>query len=165
MFKREKFTELAKSIFKPKGVLSSTSIIHPEREWGIGLFLALIMFFLTAAWSAQTYLKYLNVDVADESVIDIKPPEYKADQIDISLNIIKSKADEYNSIVVNVKDVEDTEVIEGVSQDTNTNKDSETVTNNESDIITASGTDTAVEDVPVSESAATSSDVLIIQGE
>jgi len=158
MFNRDKITELAKSVLKPKGVISGTSLIHPTREWGIGLVIAVVVFLITSFWSLQTYLKHKNLSVTDKPT-DIQTPEYKADLIDGSLEIIKNKATEFDGLVAGAKNIP-AEVVPDAVNETPVDQSPE------SEIDTASSTETVVtEVVPESENIATSSYILIIQGE
>ena len=42
---------------KTKSVVRDPQLMHPEREWAIGLFMAVFIFSLCGLWSIHTYLK------------------------------------------------------------------------------------------------------------
>lgn len=55
--------EVLKKISKHSKTLQDTQLMHPEREWGIGLLVACIFFIAAASLSAYTYFKNQSVDV------------------------------------------------------------------------------------------------------
>lgn len=61
---REEFTTIAKRIVGFQKGLKNHKIIHPTRDWFIGLFMALMIFFVSAAWSATTHQKYQNTTIS-----------------------------------------------------------------------------------------------------
>jgi hypothetical protein len=52
---------ILKSISRHKHGLRDPQIMHPEREWLIGISIAVTIFILSGAWSLTLYLKNRNV--------------------------------------------------------------------------------------------------------
>ena len=52
---------MAKQIFRHKQGLSDPQIMHPYRDWYIGLFVTVLLFSGSAYWSAYSYMKNKNV--------------------------------------------------------------------------------------------------------
>ncbi len=69
MINRNEFTKIAKKILGSNKQLRTPEIMHPNREWSLGLFVAIMIFCGTAFWSAQTYKAYQNtsVDLSDKN--------------------------------------------------------------------------------------------------
>lgn len=55
------FTTLARRLQRTPAKIKNTQLMHPAREWLIGLGLALSICVFGAAWSAYTYLYYERV--------------------------------------------------------------------------------------------------------
>lgn len=66
------FKEIVKKLDRQKKGLRDPRIMHPEREWLLGIAVMIFVFLGSAYWSAQTYLKNRNVTseeiVSDENV-------------------------------------------------------------------------------------------------
>jgi len=73
MMNKPEFTKIAKNILNSQKQLKNPQIVHPSREWLIGIFVALVIFGGTSAWSLQTYKQYQNtsVDVNKQSEVDV----------------------------------------------------------------------------------------------
>lgn len=73
MMNKPEFTKIAKNIINSQKQLKNPQIVHPSREWLIGIFVALVIFGASAAWSLQTYKQYQNtsVDENKQSEVDV----------------------------------------------------------------------------------------------
>ena len=63
MIQKNNIKELIQKITRRQKGLRDQRIMHPEREWFIGLFIMLLIFILSTFWSAHTYLKNKNIAV------------------------------------------------------------------------------------------------------
>jgi hypothetical protein len=50
-------TRLKNKVFKKKPIVRDPQLMHPDREWAIGLAIAVIIFSVCGLWSIHTYLK------------------------------------------------------------------------------------------------------------
>lgn len=73
MMNKTEFTKIAKNILNSQKQLKNPQIVHPSREWLIGIFVALVIFGASAAWSLQTYKKYQNtsVNINQQNEVDV----------------------------------------------------------------------------------------------
>lgn len=55
------------TVFKKSRSLSDPQLMHPEREWGIGLVVSLTILILGSALGAYTYFKNQSVDVVTDA--------------------------------------------------------------------------------------------------
>jgi hypothetical protein len=67
---KEYITSLAKRLFKKRQIVRDPQIMHPDREWAIGLLVAAIIFSVSGYFSIHTYLS--NRSATAESVEDDK---------------------------------------------------------------------------------------------
>lgn len=106
MSHRNKFTELAKSVLGHKRVLVTPRIMHPNREWGIGLILACSIFFASTVWSIQTYGKYKEDKTLEVEMNKSGPEQYRAALVEEAQSIMKERSLKYNEILSNIKFIE-----------------------------------------------------------
>ena len=57
---KSEFHNIAKKILRAKDKLRNPQIMHPAREWVIGLTVSLIVFIISVAWNFHTYQTYRN---------------------------------------------------------------------------------------------------------
>ena len=50
-------TQLKQRFLKKKPALRDPQLMHPDREWAIGLFVAVLIFSVCGLWSIHSYLK------------------------------------------------------------------------------------------------------------
>ncbi len=92
MIHRNKITEIAFKIIKPKNDgLKSFKIMHPHREWGVGLLVAVLIFAASSFWSAKTYLEYRDVSFAEEEGSVAAAPVYRATLVENAFDIFAGK--------------------------------------------------------------------------
>lgn len=65
MKNKQKIKEIAKKILKSQKGIRSPQIMHPTREWLVGLLIAIIIFGSSAIWSVFMYREYKNVSITD----------------------------------------------------------------------------------------------------
>lgn len=57
-------TQLKQKFLKKKPVIRDPQLMHPEREWGVGLVIAVLIFSVCGIWSIYTYLKNRSITAA-----------------------------------------------------------------------------------------------------
>jgi hypothetical protein len=57
-------TQLKQKFFKKKPVIRDPQLMHPEREWSVGLVIAVLVFSLCGLWSIYTYLKNRSISAS-----------------------------------------------------------------------------------------------------
>jgi hypothetical protein len=83
MKNRHRIKLLVKKLFKKREVLRDPQLMHPEREWAIGLGIALLLFILAAAISVYTYFKNqsINVEVNGDTATEVVYRESLVDEV------------------------------------------------------------------------------------
>lgn len=77
MMNKQEFTRIAKGIIKFQKGLSNHQIIHPTRDWVIGIFVGVIIFGVSAVWSATTYLKHENTTITSNGAGNTEAVVYR----------------------------------------------------------------------------------------
>ena len=90
-----------KSVFKKlarkPGALHDQQLMHPEREWVIGLIVSVFLFLITASVSVYIYFKNqtINVEVAAE---DTEKTVYRESLVEEALTIIRGREEKLRSL-------------------------------------------------------------------
>ena len=65
---KDNLTKMARRILRPERSLQSPQLMHPTREWFVGLLLAVGVFASSAAWSAHMYVQHRDMAVSGAGV-------------------------------------------------------------------------------------------------
>lgn len=98
MIHKALFSEMAKKVFRHERGLRDPHIMHPEREWLIGLLVMVLVFAISAGWSAQVYLKNKNVS-AEEPVVNGGEAVYREPQVKEALKIAQQRENELKGLL------------------------------------------------------------------
>lgn len=96
---RQQFTQMAKRILQKQNGLQSPQIMHPAREWGVGLFVGGLLFIVSAGWSAQMYLQYRAVSVDESGSPDDRAVVYRASLVDEALTRLQKRDTVHESLI------------------------------------------------------------------
>lgn len=115
MINKNEFTKIANNIIKSHKKIKSPELVHPKREWAIGLLVSVLIFAGTAWWSIQTYRSYqntaVNFNVQEEEVV-----VYRKSLVESALEVFSTRAEEYGNLTSSPKTepvfVEEVEVVE-----------------------------------------------------
>jgi hypothetical protein len=135
MINKQEFKKMAKDIFKVSKGIQNPQLVHPRREWFIGLFIGLIILGSTIVWSGNRYLFYRNLAVSENVSGKQDIPVYRETLVKEALNSYSERNNEYERLtkrspVESVKEVvvepeesqvsstEETEVEEEVENET-----------------------------------------------
>ncbi|MBP6924679.1 MAG: hypothetical protein KBC62_04485, partial [Candidatus Pacebacteria bacterium] len=77
--------DIIKSINRHKKGLRDPQIMHPEREWGIGIFLAVLIFILSATWSLSLYIENRNAAAHMQTEEQPESVVYRESQVEEAL--------------------------------------------------------------------------------
>ncbi len=64
MTNKDTVKELVNKVFRIKKGMRAPHIVHPVREWVLGVFIALVIFSLSAVWSAYMYVEHRDLSVS-----------------------------------------------------------------------------------------------------
>lgn len=73
--------------------------MHPTREWFIGLAAAVIIMVLIAAWSAQTYLQYDQLSVAEMEPGDATQTVYREALVAAAIDTYTARETQFNELL------------------------------------------------------------------
>tara|TARA_B100002051_G_C16745015_1_gene646987 strand:- start:6935 stop:7429 length:495 start_codon:yes stop_codon:yes gene_type:complete len=99
MINKPDFSKIARQIFKRNGGMQNPKLIHPSREWFIGLFVCVLIVILVAAWSAFTYTSYRNISVSQNSNGAGENIVYRESMVESALEQFAERAVEHESLI------------------------------------------------------------------
>jgi len=67
MINKKLIAEMAHKIFRHQQGLHDPKMMHPEREWLVGLAITLLIFSISAYWSAHTYVENKNTTIVESA--------------------------------------------------------------------------------------------------
>lgn len=108
---------IVKSISRHKKGLRDPRIMHPEREWTIGILLAALVFVSSATWSLTVYLENRNaaagmsIEEQSESVV------YRETMVKEALSQLDSRAKKLKTLLPDTSRVVE-EIVEEVASST-----------------------------------------------
>jgi len=97
MINRKQFTQMAKRVAGSKTGLKNPRLIHPLREWWIGLLIAVVSFTVIAIWSTQTYAQFSNDATAGNMIDEVDPVVYRKSLVESVLADFSIKAERHKS--------------------------------------------------------------------
>jgi hypothetical protein len=90
---------LLKSISRHKRGLRDPQIMHPGRDWLIGIAFALTIFILSAIWSTTVYLKNRNASAQIEFEQQSEAVIYRESMVTEALGRIQDRADTLDALL------------------------------------------------------------------
>jgi hypothetical protein len=81
MINKKQIAEMAKNVFKHERGLRDPRIMHPDREWLLGLGAALVVFVVGAVWSGNTFLKNRHVSALTAQSDGVTETVYRESQV------------------------------------------------------------------------------------
>jgi hypothetical protein len=118
MIHKTDIARMAKKVFHHERGVRDPHIMHPEREWLIGLCLMIVIFAICATWSAQVYLKNKNISADQSAANHTSDSVYREPQVKEALQIASKRERELQDLlgVTPTKpSVEETVVVEVAS--------------------------------------------------
>jgi hypothetical protein len=98
---KEYISLFTKRFFKKQQIVRDPQIMHPDREWAIGLFVAALMFAVSGYWSIQTYLS--NRSATAHGVVDDKAETvYRASIVKEALETVRNRERELQNLTTSV---------------------------------------------------------------
>jgi hypothetical protein len=83
---------VAAKLFAQKTGMQRIKLMHPYRDWFIGLLVALLIMILMVGWSAFVYFDQREGIAIDESRVEVAIPAYRAELVDQALDIFTQRA-------------------------------------------------------------------------
>lgn len=101
MINKRDITEAAKKMLRKHHGLRDPQIIHPRRDWLLGVGLALVIFTGVTWWSVASYLNYSHISVVDSIEAADTSVVYRAAQVQAALELYESRTQNYYGLLQN----------------------------------------------------------------
>lgn len=101
MIHKKQFTDIAKKIIRSQKGLRNHQLMHPSREWAIGLCVAALMFLGSAVWSSMMYLEYKTENLSQDNNTQEQPVVYREALVDSALDLYAEKNSKLNALLHN----------------------------------------------------------------
>ena len=116
---------MAKHTFRIRQGYPDRRLMHPEREWLIGICIFIVFIFVGSLIAGRIFMQYKNfnntVNVTAQTV-----PQYQKDTVQEALFLYKMRADTFNILSKQTPDTQDNEVITKDTVDTQIDTEKET---------------------------------------
>lgn len=89
--------DIIKTIKRKNQELADPQLIHPERDWQIGVVVALVIIFVAVGWSVFQYRAYTRLPLDAEAILPVVP--YKPAIVEKALAEYKNRIELHNSII------------------------------------------------------------------
>ena len=116
MITKNDITRIAKHILKRQRGLRDHQIIHPVREWFIGLVCSLLILVGGAVWSAFTYFEVSGRTVETTSTDVVTANVYRGDIVNAALAKFRERTDNFNQLLENRVEITPRELGESMPQ-------------------------------------------------
>ena len=101
MIHKKDILKIAKKVLRKQKGLRDHQLIHPAREWLIGILLGLGCFTVIAWGSVATYITYSNVTVTGTTDVEAEKVVYRAELVDAALKVFGEREKNYTELLEN----------------------------------------------------------------
>lgn len=101
MISKKDITRIIKKIARKKRGLRDHQIIHPQREWFLGLFFTLLIVAGMATWSCLTYFNVTNRSIETDAEVLTNQTVYRTEIVDAALAEFRQRAENYDQLLEN----------------------------------------------------------------
>ena len=99
MMNKKEITKFAKQIVRAQQGLKNHQLMHPRREWMVGVLVAVGIFAASAAWSAAKYFEYQNFEQQSVSQPEAPVAVYRETLVIEALTAFEEKAERLNVLL------------------------------------------------------------------
>lgn len=103
MMNKKFFEKIAKKIKQSNKGVENSHIIHPAREWFIGLFFSVLILSGIGVWSWHTYFSYRSTSEIEGVSESDRPVVYRKSVVDSALSEFESRVNLHKSIILENK--------------------------------------------------------------
>ncbi len=96
MIHKKQIAQIAKNILRSQKGVRNHQLMHPSREWFIGLGIATKIFVITLVWSAYTYMQHTNENITLEAPAEEQPVVYRESLVNSALELFSVREQQYN---------------------------------------------------------------------
>lgn len=109
---------ILKSIDRQKKGLRDPQIMHPERDWPIGIFIAILIFIATGVWSLTLYLENRNASVVTQTEEQSESVVYRESMVEEALGRLEERAAKLASLLPRTAEPVIEETVEEIATST-----------------------------------------------
>lgn len=149
MINKSAFTKITKKVMRSQKGMRDPKLVHPQREWTTGVFIALVVLIGAAAWSGTTYVKYQNIELSMGQGSESEVVVYRESLVNASLAVFAERQQRLDQLMGNLGSIPAEEVV--VETPVSTSTDESTLPS----LDTASSTTEEVESEEVPENVTT----------
>lgn len=123
MINRKEITSVAKRMLRQHRGLEDPQIIHPKREWLIGVTISTTIFVLIVWWSVAAHIKHSNTNVDGSAEAASTDTIYREAQVRAALELFEDRNERYNKLIgsaASEPEVAEEVVVEEISLSTTT---------------------------------------------
>lgn len=113
MINKKDISKIAKRIIRRQKGLRDHQIIHPRREWAIGLLVACLLLIGGASWSFVTYNEVSERDVQSVNTTKVEQNVYQEGLVEAALEEFRSRREGYDVLLDDTENTQP-EIIEKV---------------------------------------------------
>jgi hypothetical protein len=103
MKNRFTFTKLTKHLLRSQRGAREKKLVHPRREWSIGVLIALLIMAASASWSALTYVQYQEVELNQSSASESEVVVYRESLVEAALAIYDERETRLEQLLSGVR--------------------------------------------------------------
>lgn len=106
MIEKKLIKKMVEHIFHPhKKEFVDNNLMHPEREWSIGLLIGMVLVLMGGWWSVYSYMQYNEVSI--ENVDSVAPDSfvYRASVVEEVLKNFSERKKNYDSLLPKSEDL------------------------------------------------------------
>lgn len=89
---------LAKKLFHHNQGVQRPKLMHPERDWLIGVLVGLMIIVAMISWSAYTYIEKRSAIGLDDTGVEPQVPVYKSDTVEDALEIFTQRGELFKQL-------------------------------------------------------------------
>lgn len=90
--------KITKTIIRKNRGLEDPQLIHPARDWSIGIVSTLVVVCLAVGWSVWQYYSYTNLTFDEATMVTMVP--YRANQVEEAIARYQARSDIHRAIIM-----------------------------------------------------------------
>lgn len=97
--RNQHIAKLVSNLKRSPGSLRSPQIMHPQREWVIGVVVGAVILLTLTSWSAATYIAYRSpaLDVPEDG--SFEPTAYRGEQVNQALEELSARTARHEALL------------------------------------------------------------------
>ncbi len=132
MMNKSNFKEITKKIARSDRGVSNHRIMHPTREWGIGLLVGVIVFAATAGWGTLSFLSYRATAESYDEPSAEEVVVYRDNLVKAALEIHEEREEEHQQLLKNFSSTQQIQTEEDlIDEDDSSTNDADVASSSE----------------------------------